>query len=723
MKKLLSCIVLAGLIFTQAFAQEAKKSNTGMWLPLKVGELNIEDMKALGLELDAAEVYNEDSPSIKDAVVRMGGGFCTGEFISGEGLILTNHHCGYDAIAELSSEEHDYLTDGFWAMNRGEELPVDGLTISLLVSSKDVTGDVAGAGDNKQAVIQGLEDEASENGKYEATVKSMFHGSEYYLFVYKTYRDVRLVGAPPSSIGKYGGDTDNWMWPRHTGDFSMFRVYADANNEPADYSDANVPFTPKHFFPISTNGVEKDDYSMVLGYPGTTTRYLTSSDINLALDQTNGDRIKLMGQKLETMKKAMKADDAVRIELASDYASTSNYWKYLIGQTTMLKRYDIPALKASEEDKFQRWADATTARKNKYGHVLADMAELNADHVATDRIMSYFNFAALAPSGMLNGLGYYRMLLGADEDDKESVPKMASAMKDQIESGWEGFYYEMDKEIFKKAFTSLLEDIPADQLPEVANAILTHKKAKKGKTIAEKVSRWADYAYDKSIVTNRELADDFFAKPSLKTLENDLLVSLVTGTIKHYRSEIAMKTGMFGQKMGALRKAYLQGLREMHDDKHYYPDANSTMRVTYGTVVPYEPKDGVYYDFKTSLDGVFEKEDPTSDEFTVPGKLKELWKEKDYGNYADKDGNLPVNFLSTNDITGGNSGSPVLNSKGELIGCAFDGNWEAMASDIHVFPEVTRTISVDARYILFIVDKFAGASHLLEEMNIVGETR
>lgn len=723
MKKLLSCIVLAGLIFTQAFAQEAKKSNTGMWLPLKVGELNIEDMKALGLELDAAEVYNEDSPSIKDAVVRMGGGFCTGEFISGEGLILTNHHCGYDAIAELSSEEHDYLTDGFWAMNRGEELPVDGLTISLLVSSKDVTGDVAGAGDNKQAVIQGLEDEASENGKYEATVKSMFHGSEYYLFVYKTYRDVRLVGAPPSSIGKYGGDTDNWMWPRHTGDFSMFRVYADANNEPADYSDANVPFTPKHFFPISTNGVEKDDYSMVLGYPGTTTRYLTSSDINLALDQTNGDRIKLMGQKLETMKKAMKADDAVRIELASDYASTSNYWKYLIGQTTMLKRYDIPSLKASEEDKFQRWADATTARRDKYSHVLADMDELNADYVATDRFMSYLNFAVLAPSGMLNGLGYYRMFTGADKDDKESVPTMAAAMKDQIESGWEGFYYDMDKEIFTKAFTALLEDIPADQLPEEVNNILTHKKAKKGKTVAEKVSMWADYAYDKSIVTNREAADDFFAKPSYKTLENDLLVNLLAGTIGYYRSEVAMKAGVHGQKMGALRKAYLQGLREMNDDKHYYPDANSTMRVTYGTIVPYEPKDGVYYDFKTSLDGVFEKEDPTSDEFTVPGKLKELWKEKDYGNYADKDGNLPVNFLSTNDITGGNSGSPVLNSKGELIGCAFDGNWEAMASDIHVFPEVTRTISVDARYILFIVDKFAGASHLLEEMNIVGETR
>jgi hypothetical protein len=729
MKKLIAHLLLAGMLFGQVLlAQEAKESDEGMWLPMKLQEINADDMKAKGLELDVTEVYSEDKPSVKDAIVRMGRGFCTGEVISREGLVLTNHHCGYSSIAELSTEENDYLTDGFWAMSNGEELPVPGLTVSFLVHSEDVTQQVNEA-ENPQAVIGELEEKHSEEGKYEATVKSVYHGSEHYLYVYKTYRDVRFVGAPPSSIGKYGGDTDNWMWPRHTGDFSLFRIYAGSDNEPADYSEDNKPYKPKHFLPVSLAGVEKDDYAMILGYPGSTSRYLTSSAVDLALKQTNGDRIKLMGQRLESMKKAMNADDAVRIELASSYASLANYWKYLIGQSTMLKRYDIVSVKEQQEEAFQKWAEADPDRNKKYGEVLAQIDELHKGYESADRFISYLNFGVFGVSAMTDGIGYYRLLRGLGDDpedkkdDKEAQAKLEETLpeaREKLETDWETFYADMDKEVMVKTLLAFYEGIPESQHPEEVANILSHKQAKKGATTADKFRMWTDWAYENSFITNEAMAQEFFEKPSLKTLKADPFVKLVQSTLKVYQGAIQRDAGQFQFQIEGLRKTYIQGMREMNPDKMFYPDANSTMRVTYGKVVPYIPKDGVFYDYKTTLDGVMEKEDPTNDEFIVPSKLKELWEDKDYGRYAE-DGDLPVNFLSTTDITGGNSGSPVINGRGELIGCAFDGNWEAMASDIYVFPDVTRTISVDSRYILFIIDKFAGASHLLDEMEIVGE--
>ncbi|MEM6262134.1 MAG: S46 family peptidase [Bacteroidota bacterium] len=692
-----------------------------MWLPLKVQELNYPQMKAAGLELPAKELYNESEPSVHDAIVQLGN-FCTAEIISPEGLILTNHHCGYDAIASQSSEENDYLTDGFWAMKRSEELPIDGLTISLLKRSEDLTerlnklGTDAGA---RQRLIKDLTEKASEDGKYKAVVKEMFHGSETYLFVYEVYRDIRLVGAPPSSIGKYGGDTDNWMWPRHTGDFSLFRIYANANNEPADYSSTNQPYKPKHFLPISLNGVQEEDYAMVMGYPGSTDRYLTSHNVKMLLDQSNMDKYKLMGQKLDIMKEAMRKSDKVRIALASDYASLANYYKYLEGQTLMLNRYDIPAMKRQEEEQFMAWAKQDATRKDKYEGVLKEIENMHQQLYPIDRYVSYVNFGAFASQAALLSLqvGGMKQQLEAGPEAEERVKEAAAEMLTEIDEMYENFFPGIEEEIFATNMHSFYADIPEDMRPDALEDIMTSKKAKKGKTSEEKYKMWTAYAFNTSVVTDKERMRAFLQEPTLKAIEDDPIVNTMLGVYIYYLQNIRPQNQAIQGQLEALRMTYVQGLREWQDQP-FYPDANSTMRVTYGKVLPYLPKDGVKFDYLTTIKGIMEKEDPTNPEFVVPEKLKALYAEGAYGRY-EMNGTLPVNFLTTNDITGGNSGSPVINGKGELIGCAFDGNWEAMASDIHVFSEVTRTIAVDARYILFIIDKFAGAGHLIDEMKIV----
>lgn len=728
MNKVFAWILTAAFSLTLAWAQPAtKKSDEGMWLPLKLKELNYPDMKAKGLQLAAEQVYSETDPSLKDAVVRMGQGFCTGEVISSEGLVLTNHHCGYDAIAGESSTENDYLTDGFWAMSRDKELPINGLTVSFLVRSEDVTRRVLDASNNGEdegaleSIINEIETAAAEDGKYQADVKEMFHGSEYYLFVYKTYRDVRLVGAPPSSIGKYGGDTDNWMWPRHTGDFTLFRIYAGADNEPADYSESNKAYTPRHFFPISLGGIDAGDYAMVMGYPGSTERYLPAAAVELNVTQSNTDKYRLMGQKLEIQKKYMDADDATRIALASDYASLSNYWKYLIGQTEMLKRYDIADIKRQEEAAFKSWANADPTRKAEYGDVISKIDELYANHKEADRLFSYINFGFFAPKVAGVAVNFFRMksTIEAKAGDKEAPAQVASMMGPRIQAAMSDFNPEMDKEILVATMSTFLNQMPKEQYPQAVNDLLASKAAKKGKTPEEKLRLWADWAFNTSLATSPARTEAFLKAPNLKTLNSDPLVSYYSGVISYFRSEVAPQAGMFEANLNPLLRKFEQGMRDMYPNKKFYPDANSSMRFTFGEVKPYYPRDGVFYDYFTTLDGVFEKEDPGSDEFTVPGRLKTLWQQKDFGPYALSDGRLPVNFLSTNDITGGNSGSPVINSRGELIGTAFDGNWEAMAGDIYVFPQYNRTISCDIRYTLFIIDKFAGAGHLLKEMKIV----
>ncbi len=725
-RKIFGLIAVSGmLLFPAARAQQAvvpPVSTEGMWLPLKVEALNQETMKKLGLEMDIDEVYNEEGPSVEDAIVKLNGGSCTSEMISDQGLMLTNHHCAYDAIATLSSVDADYLTRGFWAATHADELPIEGGTAAFMIRSEDVTERVMAAGGNPMAmqqVLAQIESEASEDGKYDVEVKEMFHGAEYYLFVYKVYTDVRLVGAPPSSIGKYGGDTDNWMWPRHTGDFSLLRVYAGPDNEPADYSPANKPYKPVHHLPISLKGVKANDYTMVLGYPGSTSRYLTAAAVQLALDQTNQDRIHLLGQKLDVMKKAMDADDATRIALASDYASLSNYHKYLIGQTLMLNRYEIADVKRKGEAEFQKWADANPDRKSKYGKVISDMTKLIEGYVSTDQWMSYLNLGAFGADAAAYGIQYYRLSTAmAETDDLSKLAPMTEAYKAELDEHFEDFYYDIDREIFYKNLLSFFNNLPSEMLPAVIKEIPEHKKAKKGKTLEEKLRLWTDYAYSTSILTDKARASAFLEAPTQKVIDADLLVQYASGVISYFRAEIGPNYGAYEAQIDGLSRIYIEGLREMNPDKSFYPDANSTMRLTYGKVLPYEPRDGVMYSYQTTIEGVFEKEDPSSDEFTVPAELKQLWEKKDYGRYAEN-GDLPVCFLSTNDITGGNSGSPVLNARGELIGCAFDGNWESMASDIYVFPHLNRTISVDIRYVLFIIEKFAGAKHIIDELTIV----
>ncbi|TAE47821.1 MAG: S46 family peptidase [Bacteroidetes bacterium] len=738
---LLVCALLPAVVSGQTPDLKRTRSYEGMWLPLKIKELNYTDMKAVGVELTAEEMYNEAAPSVKDAIVRLNDGSCTAEIISGEGLMLTNHHCAYDGVASLSTPEKDYLTNGYWAMSRAEELPIEGATAAFLIHSQDVTAEIL-ASEDPETKMEELVTKATEGTTYTAEVKEMFNGLEYYLFVYERFTDVRLVGVPPSAIGKFGGDTDNWMWPRHTADFTILRVYAGADNKPAAYSAQNVPYKPKHFLPVSLKGVKENDYAMVMGYPGSTDRYLSSSAVALALDQSNADKINLFGIKTEVMKAAMDKDNAVRLAMAGDYASLMNTYKYFIGQTTMLGRYNIVGVKEEGEKAFQVWADADPARKEKYGSVLGDTKKLYDRYRPTDKFMNYLFYGTFFADA--NGMSFQlNGMKGAmASGEAAATQEVAAELRAASEEYFSKFNYEVDKEIFVRTFLRFYEDMPAELRPTIFDEVLngkpvavaeeTGKKAKKKKKevvtmpvpvspelpLEARVRAWAEKAYATSIATDRGRMEAFLSNPTQAALDNDPLYGFISGVIGFYRSKVALSYVTFNRQSAELSKTYLAGLREMHPEKSFYPDANSTMRLTYGKVLPYSPRDGAFYNYFTTLEGVIEKEDPKNpEEFTVPAKLKQLYLAKDYGRY-NVNGTVPVNFLTTNDITGGNSGSPVINSKGELIGCAFDGNWEAMAGDIYVFPNLNRTICVDIRYVLFIVDKFAGAGHLLKEMKI-----
>lgn len=735
--------------------EEARvRPNEGMWLPFKI-EQNIETMQELGFELEAADVYSEEGKSLHQGIVKLNGGSCTAEMISDQGLILTNHHCAYDAIATLSSEEEDFLTDGFWSESFAKELPIPGATVAYLVYSEDVTGQLMEDGemiadpDTKMAEIKS---EVAERLGFEADyfqidIETMFEGLEYYLFVYKVYTDVRLVGAPPSSIGKFGHDTDNWMWPRHTGDFSLLRVYSNAGNEPADYDEANKPFTPPVYFEISLDGVEETDYAMIMGYPGTTTRYLTSSDIQLALDQTNGDRIHILGEKTSIMKAAMDESDRIRIALASDYASLMNYYKYLIGQTTMMNRYDVAGERKIEEKEFQKWADG----KEEYETLLADIADLNGNYQEVDQFISYLNLGVFGADGATYALDYLGLAGVLGSADEATIAGATAELKEGVDGHYKNYFYDIDKEIFKASTISFYKNVGEDMRPGVFNdilnppvveeivepVVLTKKEKRRRRKMGlpevpevvaipvvvmsdeEKLAAWADMVYATSIFTDKGRTEAFLATPNADVLGNDPMMNYLQGVIGFFRSQVGMAYQGYQYQIGELRTTYMEALREMHSDRTFYPDANSTMRVTYGQVVAYEPRDGAFYNYYTTVAGILEKEDPDNDEFIVPQKLKDLIASKDYGPYAAEDGTMRVCFLTNNDITGGNSGSPVLDDDGRLIGCAFDGNWESMSSDIYIFPQFNRTIAVDIRYVLFVIDKYAGAQRLIDEMTIV----
>lgn len=701
------------------FIPQLAKADEGMWLPLLVKRLNFEKMKEMGLQLTAEEIYSVNNASLKDAIVSLGG-FCTGEIISDKGLMLTNHHCGYDAIREQSTVENDYLTDGFWAASNDKELPIEGLTASILVRMEDVTEQVLDGvnndtpeGQRQQLVgqnIQKIQAKAEEANNYRVEIKDFFYGNEYYMFIYEVFEDVRLVGAPPSSIGKYGGDTDNWMWPRHTGDFSMFRIYANSDNEPAPFSMDNQPYKPKHHLPISLKGVEEEDFTMVFGFPGSTDRYLTSYGVKHAIEKEQPKRVEIRAKKLDIMKKRMKADDAVRLKYASTYAQVSNYWKYFIGQSTQLKNNNVFTKKKKLETQFQEWANqkGNEAYKGVIDEI-ADAIQMTQRYYLSDVYIQ----EAVFGSGI--NVFYWRnnaeLNKIVQEDISEEDKKM---LKQTILKRGEEFFAEYDfdveKEIYRAMLSMYISDVPNDQMSE---DMLEIKDDLNGK-----VDKFIDKKFKKSILTSLETLEDFLEDPKAKTLQKDPLIPIFNAQLSSYFLNMQSTSSEQARLETAMRK-FTDGLRKMKTDKSFYPDANSTLRLTYGKVGDYKAKDAVVFDYYTTIEGIMEKEDPSNDEFIVPSKLKTLYKEKDYGRYADENGDLVVCFISNNDITGGNSGSPVINGKGELIGCAFDGNWEAMSGDIYFEPVVQRTISVDIRYVLFVVDKYAGASHLVEEMTLV----
>ena len=708
---LLLALILVG------FGMNAK-ADEGMWLPNLIQGQTYDEMVKLGIKLTPEQIYDVNNSSLKDAIVRLGGGFCTGEMISAEGLMLTNHHCGFSAIQSLSSVDHDYLKDGFWAMSRDKELSA-GFSVSFLVKIEEVTDLVTkdltesmSANDRSKKIREAyteIQDSYNDEDRYiTGTVKSFYEGNRYYVFVYQTYPDVRLVGAPPQSLGKYGGDTDNWMWPRHTCDFSMFRVYADKDNNPAEYSEENVPYQPKHHLPISMKGVQKDDYAMIFGYPGSTDRYLTSYGVKFATDVDQPSRVKVRRNKLDIYEKYMGQSQAIRIAYAAKHAQVSNYWKYFIGQTKGLKRLNVYEKKKAEENKFNTWASADKERKALYRNVI-NLYEsgFNTRH-KYQLSQTYINEAIFGIEAIAYAASF-RSLEFAQDD--EQIASAASALAAASGAHFKDYHKPLDEEVCAAMLQHFYNAIPADQQPEMFN--------KMGMKLKGDFSKLAAKMYKKSIMADQVKVMAFLEKPSIKKLKKDPIYKMMDMFLVNYLSNIRPALSMANDDLSKAKRLFVKGLMEMNSDHRYASDANSTMRVTYGQVLDYYPADAVHYSHFTTMDGVMEKYVPGDHEFDLPKRFIDLADKREYGRYADKDGELHVCFLSNNDITGGNSGSPVINGNGELIGTAFDGNWEAMSGDIAFEPDLQRTISVDIRYTLWVIDIFANAGHLVDEMTLV----
>ncbi len=732
MKRIALFIVLFALISGLKL-----RADEGMWLPMYIERLNYVDMQKLGLQLTPEEIYSVNHSSLKDAIVGLAnnpnpqGYFCTAEIVSNEGLLFTNHHCGFDAVQKHSSIEHDYLADGFWAMSREEELPNEGMTASILIRMANVTdsiipqlNDTMSESDRSAAagkIIKRLKKANSEDGKYNVVIKSFFKGNEYYMFVYQVYKDVRLVGAPPSSIGKYGGDTDNWMWPRHTGDFTIFRIYTAPDGSPAEYAEENIPLKPKYYLPISLDGVEKGDFAMIWGFPGGTERTLTSSGVQYKMDNYYPPIIEALGAKLDVWKTHMEEDKEVKIKYASSYAGIANGWKYFIGQEKGVRDLDVVGEKKAFETQFTNWVNQDEARKEKYGSILETIDSIYNDRAPGIVPLIYASLTGVGGAGIIEYASEFDGLKSLMQQLKEEKDKSKKAKKqEQIDEAIAGLK-ESAAEHFKNYDMATDEEVLAvmtqlyrDKMsPELQPEYLTKLSEK----FDNDMDALSAYIFDNSFMSDQNKVMTFLEDPNMKVLEKDPAYQLMQGFMQKIM-EAQSNYKRHGDEMKKAERLWVEGIREMQPDKVFYPDANSTMRFTYGTVQDYDPRDAVHYDYVTHLSGVMEKEDPENDEFIVPAKLKELYETKDYGPYANKDGRMVVCFLTNNDITGGNSGSPVINAKGELIGLAFDGNWEAMSSDIAFAPKLQRTIVVDARYVLFIIDKFAGAGHLVDEITI-----
>jgi len=717
MKKLLIFIFVLAIGF-----QNQVKADEGMWVPMFLKKLNIKDMQKKGFKLSAEDLYSINHASLKDAIIIFGGG-CTGEIVSPEGLIFTNHHCGYGSIQQVSTVDHDYLTDGFWAKDKKQEIPIKGLSVKFMKSMSDVTlqvlegvSDTMSETERAQIIEKNTKEiiaKATEGNDYQAIIRNFFAGNEYYMVVYEVYTDIRLVGTPPESVGKFGADTDNWMWPRHTGDFSIFRVYTAPDGAPATYSEENVPMKPKWFLPISIKDTKPGDFVFIMGNPGGTERYLTSYGVDFAIEEYNPTIVKIRTRKLDVMREFMDQDPAVRLQYASKFASVANYWKYYQGQTKALKANKVADEKRQIEADFQNWVEADEARKLEYGTVLKDFKEAYKELKNYNKSNRYFFEAFYRGSEMVPNAARFAQLgalLSADSVDQAKVDALIARLKKGVEGYFKDYYEPLDQKMFAETMNLYYWGVPADQLPTI---LVTKAQEYEGNFAA-----WAKDVYSKSNFATEAKVKALLDNPTAEAINNDPAIQIWNSFFQTYR-ELQPKQMPVNQKLARAERLFEKALREKDPNKKFYPDANFTMRLTYGKIGGYRAADAVEYKFYTTTDGVLEKEDPTNPEFVVPAKLKELILKKDFGPYTNKKGEMPVGFLSDNDITGGNSGSPIMNAKGQLIGLAFDGNWEAMSGDISFDEKLQRTINVDIRYVLFIIDKLGGAQNIIDELTII----
>ena len=699
-------------------------ADEGMWVLPLLQQQNLPEMRALGLKLQDYEIYSPENASLKDAVVIFGGG-CTGEVVSPDGLVLTNHHCGYGAIQSHSTLEHDYLTEGFWATSRSEELPNPGLSVTFIDRIEDVTdyvkealkkdNDPEGMNYLSPKYLNGLakarvgEKFLADNPGTEVEIKPFYGGNQYYMFTKKIYRDVRLVGAPPSSIGKFGSDTDNWMWPRHTGDFSVFRVYADANGNPAEYSERNVPLRPKRWFKISVRGVNEGDYAMMMGFPGRTNHYYTSWEVAERRDIDNTVRINIRELRQKVMLEEMLKDPQVRIQYASKYAGSENAYKNAIGSNWAINKRDFEQVKRAEQEALLAWADEQG--KSEYREALNQIRDIVADRhdlrfrqwMLNEALRIGIEFVSVPTE--IKPL--VEALKGKTADRQKELDQMTAAFRRFFDKD---YVPEVDKKIAKVMLTEYRRLIPHTSQP--AYFAIIDKKYKGD------IERFLDDIFAKSIFASRENYNKFLKRPTAKALINDPMI-LFAQSVENERENLSNSLKSYDAAYNRAHRTYVKGLLEMEKDKKHWPDANFTLRLTYGQVKGYHPRDCVYYTHQTTLDGVMEKEDSTNWEFVVPQKLKDLYRAKDFGRYATKDGRMPVAFCATTHTTGGNSGSPVMNANGELIGINFDRNWEGVGGDIEYLPDYQRSIIVDIRYVLFLIEKYGGAEGLLQEMEII----
>jgi len=711
MKYLKINLLILIFCFTLSFA----KADEGMWLPLLLKNLNEKDMKAKGLKLNAEDIYSVNKSSLKDAIVNFGG-FCTAEVVSDKGLIFTNHHCGYSAIQSHSSVENDYLTNGFWAKSLKEELPNPSLTATFIVRIEDVTAKVlegvtSSLSESERQIqinrnINKIRREAVADSHYEASIRPFFYGNEYYMFITETFLDVRLVGAPPSSIGKFGGDTDNWVWPRHTGDFSVFRIYAGKDNKPAPYSKDNVPYKPKHFLPISLKGIKENDFTMIYGFPGRTQQYLNSEAVRYLIEKSNPAKIKMRATVLGIMDNAMKSSDQIRIQYAARYASIANYYKKWIGELQGLKTFDAVAKKKMLEAEFIKLANKNPETAKQYGEVLPKMIENQKN------LEKY----ALARELFLEVVYYGSQIIDlaskvmATYEYGESIENL----KAQADEHFKDYHLPTDKAIFAESMKIYYDYIDKNLYPDIFQIVENEFRGD--------FKKYADFIYDNSQLVSLEKINELVKKNKAEVqsiLSQDPAYRLMKSLFASYTVRINSEYQALNNQIESQMRIYVDGLRKLMPEKKYWSDANSTLRLSYGKVEGSTPRDGMMYKYYTTLEGIIEKYVPEKNgEFDVDKKLIELYHKKDYGRYGE-DKKLIVCFTASNHTTGGNSGSPILNGNGELIGINFDRSWESTMSDVMYNPNICRNIAVDIRYVLFIIDKFAGAGYLLNEMKIV----